>query len=111
MAWSCRIGLHKWSGCKCQDCDTTRDSEHKWERYRCQICGATRPEEVEIPTRDPAQSVFLEHEYLAKNPCLCGGSWRMMTHTNPIPSGTSEMECKCAKCGAEQFFPFHLRNG
>lgn len=93
MTWKCKIGIHK------------------WERYRCRICGQTRPEEVTIHTADPIQSALLEHKYLDDNPCLCGGSWQMVTHSSPIPSGTSDMNCKCSKCGADQVFLFHLHSG
>ena len=81
---------------------------HEWERYRCKSCGATRPEEVTIPTWDPVQSALLEHKYLAENLCLCGGSWQIVTHSSPIPSGTSETICKCSRCGAKQVFLFRI---
>ena len=89
MRWTCRIGLHKWDGCRCKACGRQRDrehswdacrcsvcgrhrDEHKWERYRCQVCGETRPA-VEY-TRPVASLVSAS--YLVTNPrCSCG-SWK-----------------------------------
>jgi len=87
MAWSCKLGLHRWVGCQCQVCGVQRDSDHNWigcrcsvcgrQRYskhkwtnrRCEICGAPRPVQADIPSSDPSQSVLIEHQCLAENPC------------------------------------------
>lgn len=42
---STRDTEHSWAGCKCQICGTTRDTEHSWTGCKCQICGTTRDEE------------------------------------------------------------------
>ncbi|MBX2977635.1 MAG: hypothetical protein KF721_16030, partial [Ignavibacteriaceae bacterium] len=38
----CKLNLHKWKGCKCIKCSTTRDELHNWEGCRCVNCGKTK---------------------------------------------------------------------
>ncbi len=44
MAFKCKIGLHSWNGCKCSDCEKTRDEQHDWSNdcEKCSKCGKTR---------------------------------------------------------------------
>ena len=46
MSLRCMIGLHKWVGCKCTRCNTTRDEAHDWAEdcEECSVCGTTRPQ-------------------------------------------------------------------
>jgi hypothetical protein len=67
-----------------------------------------RAEDVYVPTRDPVASALFEQNYLVERPCRCGGSWRMLTHDSPFPSGTSSMRCVCTTCGRRKTFVFHL---
>lgn len=41
MALKCKIGLHSWKGCKCTECEKTRNEEHDWSSNceKCSICG------------------------------------------------------------------------
>ncbi|MGO8670611.1 MAG: ankyrin repeat domain-containing protein [Capsulimonadaceae bacterium] len=34
----CLDDAHRWNGCKCVACGTTRDQGHKWKSRRCSIC-------------------------------------------------------------------------
>ena len=45
MKIRCRIGLHKWDGCKCPDCFKRRDKKHSWDGCKCTRCGKVRNEE------------------------------------------------------------------
>ncbi len=44
MSLKCRLGLHSWDGCKCADCERTRDEGHDWliNCEKCSKCGKTR---------------------------------------------------------------------
>jgi len=46
MSLNCKIGLHKWDGCKCSNCGTTRDEHHVYTNDcgTCSICGTTHDE-------------------------------------------------------------------
>ena len=44
MAFKCKIGLHSWNGCKCSECEKTRDEQHDWSKdcEKCSKCGKKR---------------------------------------------------------------------
>lgn len=44
MAFKCKIGFHSWDGCKCSQCEKTRDEQHDWSKdcEQCSKCGKTR---------------------------------------------------------------------
>ncbi|HBL76925.1 MAG: hypothetical protein A2W90_00840 [Bacteroidetes bacterium GWF2_42_66] len=44
MAFKCKIGLHSWNGCKCSECEKTRDEQHDWSAdcEKCSKCGKIR---------------------------------------------------------------------
>ncbi len=44
MAFKCIFGFHNWDGCKCSDCNKTRDEEHDRSKdcERCSKCGKIR---------------------------------------------------------------------
>jgi len=44
MSFKCKIGMHSWNGCKCSDCERTRDDQHDWSKdcEKCFKCGKTR---------------------------------------------------------------------
>jgi len=46
MSLNCKIGLHKWDGCKCSNCGTTRNEHHVYTNDcgTCSICGTTHDE-------------------------------------------------------------------
>ena len=101
MGFICKIFGHKWNGCKCVKCGTTRDDghnwlivkgkciekcsicgkersvEHKWNGCRCERCGTIRDE---------------QHDW-----DLCKGKCKRCSKTQPeqhIWDG-----CKCSRCG------------
>jgi hypothetical protein len=45
MAFKCKIGLHSWNGCKCSDCEKTRDEQHDWNGCKCTKCSKIRDEQ------------------------------------------------------------------
>lgn len=51
---SCLLGSHQWNGCKCTDCDKTRDKDHDWSKdcSRCQKCNAIRDESYHDWSKD-----------------------------------------------------------
>ncbi len=77
----CLFG-HRWGGCKCERCGTTRDAEHEWKKVpqicktKCQRCGAGKG---------------AEHEWQGCKCAWCGEK-RDAEHDW---SG-----CKCRACGA-----------
>jgi len=44
MSIRCIIGAHPWKGCKCTQCDKTRDEHHDWSKdcEKCHRCGKIR---------------------------------------------------------------------
>lgn len=40
----CKLGIHRWDGCKCTLCSETRDMGHLWNGCKCTRCGTTRDE-------------------------------------------------------------------
>jgi len=44
MSFKCKIGLHSWNGCKCSECEKTRDEQHDWSKdcEKCSKCGRIR---------------------------------------------------------------------
>ena len=48
MGFRCLLG-HKWNGCICEKCGSTRDEGHDWDLCRgvCRKCGKTQPERHE----------------------------------------------------------------
>ena len=45
MAFKCKIGLHSWNGCKCTECEKTRDELHVYDGCICLKCGKKRDEQ------------------------------------------------------------------
>lgn len=43
MSLKCKIGIHNWDGCRCTQCDKTRDNQHDWNQNceKCSKCGKT----------------------------------------------------------------------
>jgi len=42
---SCLFLLHKWDGCKCSRCGSTRNKNHNWDGWKCSRCGRASSEE------------------------------------------------------------------
>jgi hypothetical protein len=44
MAFKCKLGIHSWYGCKCSECDKTRNEQHDWLKdcEKCLKCGIIR---------------------------------------------------------------------
>lgn len=77
MAFKCKIGLHNWNKCKCNECGKTRDKQHEWYGCKCYECGKIREE---------------QHDW--SNDCekcsRCGKTREEQHDWN---------DCKCSKCG------------
>jgi len=52
------------------------------------------------PSSNFMEAALKEHQYIAENPCECGGAWRMVRHSQDTH------ECRCSKCGRIQVFVF-----
>lgn len=73
-----REDRHIWDGCKCTQCEKTRDEQHNWEDNceKCSVCGSTRYE---------------QHEWDGCKCIKCG----------EIRDEQHEWDgCKCLKCSA-----------
>ncbi len=44
MNISCLFLLHKWDGCKCTRCGSTRNKNHNWDCWKCSRCGRATSE-------------------------------------------------------------------
>ena len=98
MGLKCMLGMHNWAGCKCFECDKTRDEGHYWREdcEKCRRCGQTRSD---------------AHTW---NGCTCAkcGKTRDEGHDWSIsceicfrcgmksPGGNHQWSgCRCMKCG------------
>jgi hypothetical protein len=79
MSFKCKISLHSWDGCKCSECEKTRDKQHDWsiDCDKCSKCGKTR-ENAHDWTKDCDK-------------CSKCGKTRENAHD-------WTMDCKCSKC-------------
>ena len=50
--------------------------------------------------------VMSSEAYLKKNPCVCGGQWKMIVYNSPIPSGIADAGYYCSSCGEKKWFRF-----
>lgn len=77
MSLLCRIGMHKWKGCKCDACGKTRNQDHDWSKdcEKCSHCGQTRTN---------------SHKWSGCKCSTCGKT-RDESHT--------WSSCKCSECG------------
>jgi len=102
MGLTCKVFGHKWNGCKCGKCATTRDEQHDWDlcKGKCKRCGKTQEEQHEWngckclrcgKTRDE------QHDWdLCKGRCKRCGKTQAEQH---------EWDgCKCTRCGVEHEF-------
>jgi uncharacterized protein (TIGR02145 family) len=82
MSFKCKIGIHSWNGCKCSECDVTRDAEHELSADcgKCSSCGKTFKEDQHDWTKDCES-------------CAACGKTRNTQH-----SWLKDCE-KCSKCG------------
>ena len=80
MGFTCKIFGHKWNGCKCERCGTSRDERHNWNGCKCERCGAIRKE---------------GHNW---NGCKCEqcGAMRKEGHNYVLLDNCTE---KCSICG------------
>jgi len=96
MNLKCALGFHNWSGCKCSQCEKTRDEAHSWVGCKCSKCGKTQDKGHDWSkdcdrckwcgkTRDEG------HDW-SKDCARCARCSKTKTVVHPW-SG-----CKCAKC-------------
>ena len=98
MSLLCKLGLHKWEGCKCSLCGKSRDerhdwakncekcskcekartNQHVWEGCKCSLCGKSRDE---------------GHDW-AKNCEKCAKCEKARTAQHTWDG------CKCSTCGS-----------
>ena len=80
MNMKCIIGFHQWHGCKCSQCEKTRDEGHDWGKDcdKCSKCGATRQN---------------AHKW---NGCRCSSCGRTRDEGHDWDANCE----KCARCGA-----------
>lgn len=82
MNIACKLGLHKWIGCKCYSCAKTRAEGHDWSKD-CEVCSRCGK------TRDGA------HDW-SKDCNTCARCQK----TRDVAHDWSKDCAKCGKCGA-----------
>ena len=87
--------FHKWNGCRCDKCGTTRDESHLWNGCKCGKCGKTRDE---LHNFNGCKCISCgkkrdeQHSWdLCKGRCsVCGKTQNEQHEWNG---------CKCSRCG------------
>ena len=82
MSILCKIGIHKWDGCRCIYCGIIRDEYHDWsiDCEKCVRCGKTR---------------YNAHDWSRDcEKCLKCGLTRQHSH--------SWVGNKCSQCGSKR---------
>jgi hypothetical protein len=114
MLLKCKIGLHSWNGCKCSDCDKTRDKQHDWSKD-CEICTKCGLHRIEAHKWHGCKCTVCsktrnEHHFLS-NDCtkctMCGKTidnkheWDgcKCLKCRQIRNEHNWIGCKCSKCG------------
>jgi len=93
MGFTCKIFGHKWNGCKCERCGTTRDEGHNWVIVegkcieKCSVCGKERN---------------IEHKW---NGCKCERCGNVRNEYDRHNWVIVEGKCVkvCSICGREDF--------
>lgn len=97
----CLIGFHKWNGCQCLLCNTTRDTKHDWDACICHRCGTIKPYLDESHDWDGCictkcgLTKSLDHPAHKWDGCKCQKCGSLRNKGHKIP----KEECRCIVCG------------
>lgn len=122
MGFACKLGIHKWNGCKCVRCGERRDEGHDWQlvvldvlkptvfgqahrkqcRMQCSICGLTKYTEHDWDgckcTRCDEVRDFNQYHTWERFVPLLETDSRYRTHHR----------VRCSKCGkSKSYLPSH----
>lgn len=97
MAFKCKIGLHSWNGCKCVDCEKTRDEQHEWLKdcEKCSRCGkaSNKKHDWSKDCHHCLNCNTYESRSHIWDGCICSRCGKTRDEKHTI------QDCKCIKCG------------
>ena len=106
---ACFFG-HKWNGCKCSRCGTTRNENHLWNGCVCAICGNKNPD-VSVNHDWRNDSNYFNDEYCICKKCGFKKPHNFVSNSNPnIPTIARSCEARCSFCGYVKSFERHDLN-
>lgn len=98
MSFLCKIGFHKWYGCKCTKCGLTRDENHSWDGCKCTKCDKTQDENHSWKKNDCnicESCGKIRTDGHIWNGCICSRCNKKRDENHSWDG------CKCDRCGKE----------